>query len=535
MRLPKPPAGDEVLLYEDTGRARLYSWALLAFGSLMLGMLLFARAHAYFWVYGLIGITMLGYLFMSYIIAVFGESNAPVAFPPLRRRPTVDIFYTICGEPPEVCENALRYILAMRRRYGDQAVVYVLDDSKGSLGFDLMRSFAGAGQLVHLRRPEPGKDKKAGNLRHAFARTSGEFIAVFDADFCPVEDYLERLVPFMLQEPRLAILQTPQFFRVEDHESWVGRGSANIQELFYRLIQVSRNTYNASVCVGTCALYRRKALETFGGSALVQYSEDMRTGFNCLRLGWKVRYLPYVLAVGLCPEETNGLINQQYRWALGSLSLCFSREFWSTPLTFMQRFCYLSGMAYYVVTGIGLYFTYLPVMLILLCAPDLAHWYNIVFTVPSLLYCTLIYSRWSRSRWGLYTTRAVQVAFYCHLLAFLDYLRGSLVPWEPTGAVTSQRLFARYRRLVILRTWLCTAALMGLMYYRLPLVGWVNLLPTAALLLIEVVLNLSVCGDGRGSRWQETWRSWKQGASAAFGAKAYADASIGELEPKDAG
>lgn len=528
MRLPEPPNGDEILLYEDTGRTRLYVWAVLAFGSLVLGMLLFARAHAYFWVYGLIGISMLGYLFISYVIAVFGDSNEPVAFPSLQRRPSVDIFYTICGEPTEVCEHALGHILRMRRCYGDQATVYVLDDSKDSLGFGLMRKFGAEGGIVHLRRAEPGKDKKAGNLRHAFARTSGEFIAVFDADFCPVQDYLDRLIPFMLEDPRLAILQTPQFFRVEDHESWVGRGSANIQELFYRLIQVSRNTYNASVCVGTCAVYRRRALEAFGGSALVQYSEDMRTGFNCLRLGWKVRYLPYVLAVGLCPEETNGLINQQYRWALGSLSLCFSREFWSTPLSFMQRFCYLSGMAYYVVTGVGLYFTYLPVMLILLFAPDLAHWHNIVFTVPSLLYCTLIYSRWSRSKWGLYTTRAVQVAFYCHLLAFLDYMRGSLVPWEPTGAVTSQRLFARYRRLVILRTWVCTLAIIGLMYYRLPLVGWVNLLPTAALLLVEVALNVSVCDDGRTSWRRRAGEIWKQAAPAGLGAGAFADASIGE-------
>ena len=527
MRLPKPPAGDEILLYEETGRARLYGWAVAAFASLLLGMLLFARAHAYFWVYGLIGISMLGYLFMSYIIAVFGESNEPTAFPPLRRRPTVDIFYTICGEPPEVCENALEHILRMQCHYGDQATVYVLDDSKDSLGFNLMQKFREAGRIVHLRRPEPGKDKKAGNLRHAFAKTSGEFIAVFDADFCPVEDYLERLVPFLLEDPRIAILQTPQFFRVEDHDSWVGRGSANIQELFYRLIQVCRNTYNASVCVGTCAVYRRQALVAFGGSALVQYSEDMRTGFNCLRLGWKIRYLPYVLAVGLCPEDTNGLINQQYRWSLGSLSLCFSRDFWSTPLSSMQRFCYLSGMAYYVVTGVGLYFTYLPVMLILLFAPDLAHWYNIFFTVPSLLYCTLIYSRWSKSRWGFHTTRAVQVAFYCHLLACVDFLRGSLVPWEPTGAVTSQRLFARYRRLVAVRTGICSTVLVGLMYHRLPMVGWVNLLPTGALLLAEVVLNISVCGDGRGQWLEPARRIWRRGTSMAFGVRAFATMAMG--------
>ena len=517
MNLPTPPSGDEIFLYEKTDRARLYAWAVITFGSLVLGMLLFVRAHAFFWLYGLLASSTLGYLFMSYVIAVFGDSHTSTPFPALQRRPTVDIFYTICGEAAEVCEAALGHIMSMQRHYGDRATVYVLDDSRDSLGLRLVQKFKGAGRIAHLRRPHPGKDKKAGNLRYGFAHSTGEFIAVFDADFCPVEDYLERLLPFLLEDEQIAILQTPQFFRVEDHESWVGRGSANIQELFYRLIQVSRNTYNASVCVGTCALYRRKALVPFRGSALVQYSEDMRTGFNCVRLGWKIRYLPYVFAKGLCPDDLNGLVNQQYRWSMGSMSLCFSREFWSTPLSFMQRFCYLSGMAYYIMTGVGLFFTYVPITLILLFAPDLAHWYNIFFTVPSLLYCTLIYSRWSKSTWGLHTTRAVQVAFYCHLLAFFDFLRGSLVPWEPTGAVTSLRLFARYRMLVIGRTWVCATAVVGLMYDRLPLVGWVNLLPTALLLAIEVALSCSVLGDGRNGWVMQARRVWRRGAAVSLG------------------
>jgi cellulose synthase/poly-beta-1,6-N-acetylglucosamine synthase-like glycosyltransferase len=492
MNLPKPPCGDEINLYERTDKPRLYAWALFSFGTLLCGMLLFAHAHRYFWLYALIGCLAISYLFMSYLVGLLGDSNVPHAFKPLTRRPKVDVFYTICGEPLEVCENALGYIMAMQRAYGDEATVYVLDDSPEAMGAGLVEKFSGAGRIAHLRRPDPGKDKKAGNLRYAFAHTDGEFIAIFDADFCPVEGYLERLLPFLLEDERLAIVQSPQFFTVEDHVSWVGRGSANIQELFYRMIQVSRNTFNAAICVGTCAVYRRKALEPFGGTALVHYSEDMRTGFNCIRLGWRIRYVPYNLAKGLCPDDLNGFINQQYRWSLGSMSLCFNREFWSTPLSFMQRFCYLSGMFYYIITGAGLFLTFLPISLILIFAPDLAHWYNVFFTVPSLIYITLVYSRWTKSSWGLHTPRSMQVAFYCHVLALFDYLRGTLVPWEATGAVKNRRLYARYLTLVRFRTAVYALGLTGLMYYRLPEVGWVNLLPTSFLLVTEVALNQSV-------------------------------------------
>lgn len=496
MHLPKPPCGDEIYLFEETDKPRLFSWAILSYGTLLLGMLMLAQAHAYFWLYSVIGCLAISYLLMSYLIGLVGESNMPLAFKPLTRRPTVDVYYTICGEPLEVCENALGYIMKMQRAYGDEATVYVLDDSLATMGLALVEKFKPEGRIVHLRRHDPGQDKKAGNLRYAFARTSGEFIANFDADFCPVEDYLDKLLPFLLEDERLAILQTPQFFTVEDHVSWVGRGSANVQELFYRLIQVSRNSFNAAICVGSCAVYRRRALEPFGGSALVHYSEDMRTGFNCLRLGWSIRYIPYNLAKGLCPDDLNGFINQQYRWSLGSMSLCFTREFWSTPLSFMQRFCYLSGMFYYIITGLALFLTFVPITLILIFAPDLAHWYNVFFTIPSLIYCTWIYSHWSKTTWGLHTPRSMQVTFYCHLLALVDYLRGRLVPWEATGAVKGRRLYARYRALVIFRTWVYALFLAGLMCYRLPQVGWVNLIPTALLLIIEVMLNQSVQQGG---------------------------------------
>lgn len=492
MKLPTPPSPREIYLFEETDKYGLYTWAVFSLSTLLLGMLLLVHAHSYFWPYALVAGLVMFYLLLSYFIGLFGASNTPVEFKPLSRRPTVDIYYTICGEPWAVCENALTHILRMQRTYGDAATVYVLDDSSDAVGARLVERFTAEGRIVHLRRPDPGRDKKAGNLRHAFLHTAGELIAIFDADFCPVEDYLHRLVPFLLEDPRLAIVQTPQYFAVEDHTSWVGRGSANAQELFYRLIQVNRNSFNAAVCVGTCALYRRKALEPFGGTALVLHSEDMRTGFNCIRLGWRIRYLPYNLAKGLCPDDINGFINQQYRWTLGSMSLCFNREFWTTPLSPMQRLCYLSGMMYYIITGLGLFLTFLPITLILLFAPDLTHWYNIFFTIPSILYTTFIYSRWSRTTWGLHTPRSLQATFYCHLLACADYLRGKLASWEATGAVKNQRLYARYRTLVTVRTWVYAAGLTGLMYYRLPTVGWVNLVPTSLMLVAEVALNRSV-------------------------------------------
>lgn len=79
--------------------------------------------------------------------------------------------------------------------------------------------------------------RKAGNLRYAFARTSGEFLVIFDADFCPRPEFLRETTPYFA-DGDLAILQTPQFFRRREEQTWVERGAGVTQELFYRMVQV---------------------------------------------------------------------------------------------------------------------------------------------------------------------------------------------------------------------------------------------------------------------------------------------------------
>ena len=55
--------------------------------------------------------------------------------------------------------------------------------------------------------------KKAGNLRYAFPRMTGDFFFIFDADFCPRQDFLSETLPYMEWNPKIAITQLPQFFR----------------------------------------------------------------------------------------------------------------------------------------------------------------------------------------------------------------------------------------------------------------------------------------------------------------------------------
>ena len=122
--------------------------------------------------------------------------------------------------------------------------VWVLDDGDQSQVERLAVEFG----FNYVVRPNRGHLKKAGNLRHAFRVTTGDFIVILDADFCPRADFLEHTVPYM-DDPTVGIVQTPQFFDSLTTMNWLERTAGATQELFYRWVQPSRDRAGAPVCV----------------------------------------------------------------------------------------------------------------------------------------------------------------------------------------------------------------------------------------------------------------------------------------------
>lgn len=421
----------------------LYVPGTFSAGILLLGMWMFVAAHPGFWLYGIFVLLSSLYLGLSYFIGLFGRD---FDFDKHRYRnqvfkhqsASVDIYLPCCGEPIEVLRNTYRYVKRLRWPTS-QLRVYVLDDKNDLKVKWLAEEFA----YFYIARPNSGELKKAGNMRYAFARTKGEFIAVFDADFCPHPEFLHELLPYMADD--VAIVQSPQFFSVRAEQTWVEKGAGYIQELFYRLIQVSRDRFAAAICVGSNAIYRRSALEPFGGTAAIAYSEDVHTGFMVTDAGWRVKYVPVCLARGICPSSLDGFFVQQYRWATGSLSLFLNQEFWRSRLTAMQKLCYLSGMLYYLCTGLGTVLTVAPSLVLVWWYPELVLAFNVAFSLPSFLYGTVALPLWTRQPWGWYAQRARLVAAYANLFALIDKLRGSLVPWQVSGAGGRVKRFEHFR------------------------------------------------------------------------------------------
>ena len=127
---------------------------------------------------------------------------------------------------------------------------------------------------------------------------------------------MTNLLPYFEGHDDVGIVQSPQYFRVHSNMNWIERGAGAVQEYFYRVSLTGRQSRDAAICVGTNAIYRRTALESNGGSTLIEHSEDVHTGFDLFRNEWRLQYVPVVLAVGVCPSTLAAFFSQQYRWCL---------------------------------------------------------------------------------------------------------------------------------------------------------------------------------------------------------------------------
>lgn len=362
--------------------------------------------------------------------------------------PSVDVFVPCCGEDEVVLNNTFAHISQLD--WPGQLRVHVLDDADD----EATRWLAGHWGFEYVVRPNRGEWKKAGNLIHAFDHTDGEFIAVFDADFAPRPDFLYETVPYM-QNPKTGVVQTAQYFDVDDRVNEFARFAGSLQELFFRWIQPSRDTCEAAICAGTNVVYRRKAVEAAGGFAKVPLGEDVHSGVKIWVANYRTRYVPLVLAKGLAPDTWNALTNQQYRWCRSSMLLMASTFFRDAPFGLKQRICFWSAFLYYMSSAAMVLTSVLPTTIMLWFYPEELTATHYIAVAPALISTWFIFPMLARG-WKPAMFRVAMINTMCHLLAVFDALRNQVAAWVPTGAAgapVKKKIGVPLRIAFIFRAW----------------------------------------------------------------------------------
>ncbi len=345
---------------------------------------------------------------------------------------TVDVFITVYGEPLETIERTARAAVAMHGEH----ITWILDDGRS----DEVRDLAARIGARYVRRLS-SNGAKAGNVNHALSMTSGDYFAIFDADFVPEPDFLIETVPFFVDE-KVAFVQTPQAYG--NDTTLIARGAAFMQSLFYRFVQPGRNSFNAAFCVGTNVIFRREAIVNVGGMYTDSQSEDVWTSLMLHERGWKSIYIPVTLAVGDAPETIEDYSKQQMRWATGGFEILLTRNPLNPKrrLTADQRIQYLVTASHYligivpllllIVPALEIYFDLRPVDLSVTGGQWLLYYFGFYGLQILLAFATMGSFRWE-------TLMLAAVSFPIYLRALINVITGRRQTWHVTGGKRARR------------------------------------------------------------------------------------------------
>jgi len=157
---------------------------------------------------------------------------------------------------------------------------------------------------------------KAGALLAAMPAARGEFLAIFDADFIPSPDFLNRTLPWFAA-PDVAVVQS-RWGHLNASDSIITRFQEFFLDAHHSVEQRGRCaagyflTFN-----GTSGVWRRKAMEDAGGWSTETLVEDIDLSFRAQVRGWKIRFLEDYVTPGELPDSVLAMRVQLFRWMKG--------------------------------------------------------------------------------------------------------------------------------------------------------------------------------------------------------------------------
>ena len=202
--------------------------------------------------------------------------------------------------------------------------IQVLDDSTdettelAQAGVDYHRNHGINIELIH-RNERPGF--KAGALANGLKSATGEYVAIFDADFVPEPDFLKQTVPYFAHNPQVGIIQTRWGHLNRDY-SWLTAAQALALDGHFAIEQTARHRTGLMLNFnGTAGLWRRRCIDEAGGWHGDTISEDFDLSYRAQLAGWRCMFLRDVVAPAEIPPQLAAFKRQQFRWAKGSIQV----------------------------------------------------------------------------------------------------------------------------------------------------------------------------------------------------------------------
>lgn len=219
-----------------------------------------------------------------------------------------------------VVERLIDYVTKIRYPK-DLMEIQVLDDSTDDtceIAERKCKEKRAQGFNIHYIHRTDRTGFKAGALENGLNLTDAEFIAVFDADFLPPEDFLERTIHYFTDD-NIGMIQA-RWDHVNRRYSLLTECQSILLDGHFMIEHTARNRsgrfFNFN---GTAGIWRRKTIVDAGGWQHDTLTEDLDLSYRAQLKGWQFIYLPDLTVPAELPIEMTAFKSQQFRWAKGSI------------------------------------------------------------------------------------------------------------------------------------------------------------------------------------------------------------------------
>ena len=276
------------------------------------------------------------------------SAPSPRPLPQTADAPLVGVIVPTCGEPVPMILRTIESVL--EQDWPDEKLVVVVSDDAADP--TLRDALEGWPVLYHLPTPRSSPARagaaKAGNLNSALELLRERhpdivYIETRDADDeLGSTAFLRHCVGQLEHDARLAFVQT-----IKEAQVAAGDPFNNREAIFYRSQMLARNAANAVFPCGSGVVWRAAALQEIGDFPTWNLVEDLQSGVEALRRGWRGLYLPIVGAVPQhSPHDVPNFYKQRGTWALDTTRLMVWGKLGG--LGFRQRLQFLELLFFYL-------------------------------------------------------------------------------------------------------------------------------------------------------------------------------------------
>jgi cellulose synthase/poly-beta-1,6-N-acetylglucosamine synthase-like glycosyltransferase len=199
--------------------------------------------------------------------------------------------------------------------------IQVLDDSTDetvNIVSNLVKLKLSEGfNIQHIRRSNR-IGYKAGALKEGLKSAEGDFIAIFDADFIPRKNFLQKTLPHFYSD-NIGLVQT-RWEHLNESNSLLTKIEAFALNGHFVVEQEVRNKSGFFINFnGTGGIWRIESILDSGNWQADTLTEDLDLSYRAQLKGWKFIYLINETTPSELPSEISSLKTQQFRWTKGAI------------------------------------------------------------------------------------------------------------------------------------------------------------------------------------------------------------------------